>query len=150
MNSKKALKKLKKAVINGQLSGSKKQLRALEKQPGAHRPSTQHATSGNQPRLTEEVKTVANQALMQAANELIAPLNPLLSWFGGINVSGGVTSASPRSKVSAIKQSANDASPIFAIKSVGHLPLKSPPCKRCPALSNGICKCAAKKFSLSA
>lgn len=148
MNSKKALKKLKKAVINGQLTGSKKQLRALEKQPGAHRPSTQHATSDNQPRLTEEVKTVANQALMQAANELIAPLNPLLSWFGGINVSGGVTS--PRSNVSAIKQSANDASPIFAIKSVGHLPLKSPPCKRCPALSNGICKCAAKKFSLSA
>lgn len=150
MNSKKALKKLKKAVINSQLTGSKKQLRALEKQPGAHRPSTQHATSGNQPRLTEEVKTVANQALMQAANELIAPLNPLLSWFGGINVSGGVTSTSPRSNVSAIKQSANDASSIFAIKSVGHLPLKSPPCKRCPALSNGICKCAAKKFSLSA
>lgn len=26
------------------------------------------------------------------------------------------------------------------------IPLKSPPCKRCPALDKGICKCAKKRL----
>lgn len=33
------------------------------------------------------------------------------------------------------------------LQKILRLPLKSHPCKGCPALSKGICKCAAKKFA---
>lgn len=32
-------------------------------------------------------------------------------------------------------------------KNLIYLPLKSPPCKKCPALAKGKCKCAVKKIA---
>lgn len=150
MNAKKALKKLKKKAVKKVASSSNKQLSALKNNALGSVVTSQSRTSSSQSELVNELKGVANQAAMSAAYELAAPLNPLLSWF---NDAGGVvdfTTSTKKASTPLPKQSANDAAPAFSVKSVGHLPLKSPPCKRCPALSNGICKCAAKKFRLSA
>ncbi len=148
MNAKKALKKLKKKAVKKVTSSSHKQLSALKIRP--LKDNSASRSSASQSALISELKGVANQAAINAAYELAAPLNPLLSWF---NDTGGVvdfTTTPKKMSTPVPKQSANDAAPEFTVKSVGHLPLKTPPCKRCPALSNGICKCAAKKFRLSA
>ncbi len=150
MNAKKALKKLKKKTVKKMASSSHKQLSALKNNALSSPVTSKSHTFSSQSELVNELKGVANQAVMSAAYELAAPLNPLLSWF---NDAGGVvdfTTSAKKASTPLPKQSANDAAPAFSVKSVGHLPLKSPPCKRCPALSNGICKCAAKKFRLSA
>lgn len=150
MKAKKALKKLKKKAVKKVASSSKKQLSALKNNSLGLSVSSRSHTSSSQSELVNDLKGVANQAAMSAAYELAAPLNPLLSWF---NDAGGVVDFTTSNKMATTplpKQSANDAAPAFSVKSVGHLPLKSPPCKRCPALTNGICKCAAKKFRLSA
>ena len=144
MGAKKSLKKLKKKVEKKVQSKSMQQLGALAS-------STQNSNRPQQNSSSQwqaEFKQVSQQALVNVASELAAPLNPLLSWFNDGNVipmpqMGRATSSTNGE----IKKSA-ELRP--NIKSIVHLPLKSPPCKRCPALSNGVCKCAAKKLQMSA
>lgn len=150
MNAKKALKKLKKKTVKKVASSSHKQLSALKNNALGNLGTSLSHTTSPQSELVDELKGVVNQAAMSAAYELAAPLNPLLSWFGDAGGMVDFTSTMKKASMPMPKQSANDAAPAFSVKSVGHLPLKSPPCKRCPALSNGICKCAAKKFKLIA
>ncbi|WP_114764958.1 hypothetical protein [Vibrio rhodolitus] len=144
MSAKKSLKKLKKNVMKKAQTRSLKQLQnlSLPKQPTIH--GTHASTSG----WRNEFKQVSQQALVNVASELAAPLNPVLSWFHDGNVislpSVGLAT-SP-----AVDGNKKDAQQRPTMKSIVHLPMKSPPCKRCPALSNGICKCAAKKLQMSA
>ncbi|WP_163370099.1 hypothetical protein [Endozoicomonas acroporae] len=90
--------------------------------------------------FSPEVKSIVQDAVVSAARELAAPCNPLISWFQEGNdapfASVGVSSDSLQS---AVEKSRRE-------QSILHIPLKSPPCKQCPAKANGICKCAAKKF----
>ncbi|WP_157509061.1 hypothetical protein [Ferrimonas futtsuensis] len=87
--------------------------------------------------INPELRAVTLQAGQSAVRELMAPLNPLLSWFneGGIDFSAADSSSR---QIQSIRQPARPLS---------MLPLKSPPCKRCPALMGGQCKCAVKKFA---
>ncbi|MGI2029664.1 hypothetical protein [Endozoicomonas acroporae] len=90
--------------------------------------------------LSPEVKSVVQGAIVSAARELAAPCNPLISWFQEGNdvpfAAGGVP---PKPPQPAVVKSRPE-------QSILHIPLKSPPCKQCPAKASGICKCAAKKF----
>lgn len=144
MSAKKALKKLKKKAVKKVKSTSLNQLQSLKNTKGSV--SVSQASSS---RLSAELKDVANDVAVSALSELAAPLSPVLSWLNGGMHSGGWEST-PRVVTSTgkVAEPANDSAP--KINSIAMLPLKSPPCKRCPALSNGICKCAAKKFKLSA
>ncbi|MHA2938747.1 hypothetical protein ACXJY6_10710 [Vibrio sp. RC27] len=40
-------------------------------------------------------------------------------------------------------------SPDIAMKNIATIPIKNPPCKKCPALKLGLCKCAVKKFKIA-
>ncbi|WP_417348285.1 hypothetical protein [Ferrimonas sp.] len=88
-------------------------------------------------KLHPELRAITLQAGQSAVRELMAPLTPLLSWFdeGGTGRSFA-DSHSPR--IQSIQQPA---------RTLSMLPLKSPPCKHCPALMGGHCKCAVKKFA---
>lgn len=135
MNAKKALKKLKKQAEKMQ-SASLAQLKQLA--------PDDHAVGSSKAAWRHEVKGVSEQTLACMVHELATPLNPLLSWF---NEGGNVVL--PQSGVAIKRQSVTPSTPSassLGVKTIMHLPLKSPPCKRCPALSNGICKCAAKQL----
>ncbi|MGF1909416.1 hypothetical protein L4C38_08250 [Vibrio kasasachensis] len=139
MGAKHALKKLKKNVSKAP-SKSLKQLQAL---PLARAEEEQQ----NNPRSSywkSEFKQISQQTLVNVASELAAPFNPVLSWFDGGETASVIR---PSAKSADIKKDANMRP---SVKSIVHLPFKSPPCKRCPALSHGVCKCAAKKLKMSA
>lgn len=142
MDAKKALKKLKKRNKKLQ-SFALTQLKQLVPESNSVQ-SQPHVL----PVWKDEIKTISQQTLVSVVSELATPLNPLLSWFNGgrdhsHHVSSALNTPSLLAKSSQIKQ------PQLAVKSVLFIPLKSPPCKQCPALSNGMCKCAAKKFKSS-
>ncbi|GAL17466.1 hypothetical protein JCM19235_6015 [Vibrio maritimus] len=143
MSAKKALKKLKKKVNKSTKNKSLKQLQSLKAVVGGKK-----EISRTSERLGDEILGVANEAAMSALSELAAPLTPVLSWLNGGQGTNWSPSQTSISSLPQNKRSANDGAP--KINSIAYLPLKSPPCKRCPALSNGICKCAAKKFKLTA
>ncbi|MGL6258605.1 hypothetical protein [Vibrio sp. WXL210] len=143
MKAKKALKKLKKSSQKALKSQSIKQLDALKSETQVRKGSTERSAS----QMSAELRQVANQAAKSALSELATPLNPLLSWFneGGIDWPTQTHGQSaPTQTASVVSRQTGNPTP--SVKSIVHLPLKSPPCKRCPALSNGVCKCAAKKF----
>ncbi len=145
MKANKALKELKKKSVHKLKSKSLEQLNALKM---VHSFSNEKRTDGGRGKLSSELNDVANEAALSALSELAAPLSPIFSWLNG-NGQGSWTGHSNNiSKRVLGKTSVNKSAP--KISSIATLPLKSPPCKRCPALSNGICKCAAKKFKLSA
>lgn len=142
MSAKKALKKLKNKATKPQENTALKALKQLKN------PQSDPSRDVRRSLFSDELKTVANQAVFHVVQELTMPLNPIRSWF---NDTGGVvdfTSARTGAVSGLSRQPANDSHNPASLKSMGHLPLKSPPCKRCPALASGICKCAAKKFSL--
>lgn len=139
MGIKHPLKKLKKEVVKIQ-SKSLQQLKDLS----AHRASTDQHTNHHISHWQSEFKQVSQQTLVNVAGELVVPLTPVLSWF---NEGISTEFVSLRNKGGDTKKDVN-ARP--NVKTIVHLPLKSPPCKRCPALSNGVCKCAAKKLKVSA
>ncbi|BDY03794.1 hypothetical protein F0521_08350 [Ferrimonas sp. YFM] len=87
--------------------------------------------------LNPELRAITLQAGQSAVRELMAPLNPLLSWFN----EGGIEFSSSEASTPQIQSIRQPARPLTM------LPLKSPPCKRCPALMGGQCKCAVKKFA---
>lgn len=139
MGVKHPLKKLKKEVVKVQ-SKSLQQLKELS----AHRVNTDQHANHHISHWQSEFKQVSQQTLVNVASELVVPLNPVLSWF---NEGISTEFVGSRNKGVGIKKDVNVRP---NVKSIVHLPLKSPPCKRCPALSNGVCKCAAKKLKISA
>ncbi|MCL1046960.1 hypothetical protein L2737_16805 [Shewanella electrodiphila] len=157
MSSKSALKKLKKKSKK-LTSKSLKQLNALT--------ANSSKVTYIQPQLKKELGQLSEQVVGNVVSELIQPLNPLLSWFrkegvrdGGFS-EGGIQAKQPQSaptnRVNTPTNSpANEASRSAAgavqiqPRSIAQVPLKSPPCKRCPALAGGNCKCAMKKFNIS-
>lgn len=145
MGAKKSLKKLKKKVEKVQ-SKSLKQLKGL----AASTPSAVAKEQVSGSAWQAEFKQVSQQALVDVASELAAPLNPVLSWF---NEGSSTSFQSLGQSLTSTPQTSGakkDALTRPNVRSIVHLPMKSPPCKRCPALSNGVCKCAAKKLQKSA
>ncbi|MFD2176244.1 hypothetical protein [Veronia pacifica] len=136
MGAKKALRKLKKQKEKLKTE-SARQLMELAKSTVS---SDDHPSTQRQHALSADLKAVSKEALTSMASELAVPFNPLLSWFN----EGSIVVNLRNSNDSEGKQTAIVTAP--TVKSITHLPLKSPPCKRCPALQNGICKCAAKKL----
>ena len=150
MKAKKALKKLKKKVKVKSLSPSGELLSKLEKISPNNDSGLKRANQVNSSAIKQELKELAGQAAVSAASELIQPLNPIISWFNDApnfdiptHQSNGSNQSHQPSNVIAL--SSNNSSSV-----IGRLPLKSPPCKKCPALQSGLCKCAQKKFKLTA
>lgn len=130
-NALKKLKKLKKTTVKVQSAS----LAQLQKLSGQHSSGTSKQSSS----FVSEIQQVSREAMVSAAKELTAPLNPVMSWFQG---ESGVSFTSTAS-VTGIQSMTEVQN---AGKSILHLPLKSPPCRKCPAKENGICRCAAKNF----
>ena len=136
VKAKKALKKLIKKHHNVQ-SNSIQKLRKI--------PIDNSYSSIDSTVLKAELKAISEAVSMQVLNELSAPLTPILSWFREAEYNRSRPLES-RNK-GHVRRAPNHPMKVSAIKNITYLPLKSPPCKRCPALEHGICKCAAKKFA---
>ncbi|MEI6859063.1 MAG: hypothetical protein V5788_04650, partial [Shewanella sp.] len=93
--------------------------------------------------LKHEIKQVSRQTLSSVVSELSTPLTPLLSWFNEgtnlIEISSIVWQQKTQLKPVNNKHNAKIH--------LAQFPLKSPPCKSCPARQNGLCKCAMKKLA---
>ena len=148
MSSKSALKKLKKKSKK-LTTKSLTQLNALT--------ANSSKVARIQPQLKKELGQLSEQVIGDVVSELIHPLSPLISWF---NDGGSRARMTPTSRVNTpINQPANEEvavvnsvanNPVqIQPRSIAQVPLKSPPCKRCPALAGGNCKCAMKKFNIS-
>ncbi|WED24675.1 hypothetical protein L3Q72_17520 [Vibrio sp. JC009] len=146
MSSIKALKKLKKKT-DKKKSKAKTELKSLIKE----KPQSRSADSGNQRnRFRGELKQLSNQVMLDVASELAAPLNPLLSWFGESHQSIVVRSFGGNGRGGHGNNRSFPSIPTKtnSQKSLASVPMKSPPCKKCPALSGNLCKCAIKKFGI--
>lgn len=146
--AKKALKKLRKKAKA--MSPSRELLSSLENVNPNSDSGLKRTNQVNNSAIKQELKELAGQAAVSAASELIQPLNPIISWFNDApkfdiptHQSNGSDPSHQFSNVIAL--SSNNSS-----SAIGRLPLKSPPCKKCPALQSGLCKCAQKKFKLTA
>lgn len=148
MKAKKALTKLYKKANKKSPSASLQLLKQLKKNPDSSLNSTSHPSRGYS--SSKEFQELAEQVAISAVSELAKPLSPVISWLNdapvGFDISTSQRSAANTSSLSPVKPNQT----LSNVSSIGRLPLKSPPCKRCPALQNGLCKCAAKKFQLSA
>lgn len=144
MNAKKALKKLYKNKSK-KSTASKQQLQKLTRPVSQTKPQS---LIDNQTK--QELTHLSQQVFVSAASELVKPLNPLMSWFNDAPSLTDFTDNNPLNSddLSAVKKASQPQ--MANISSIGRLPLKSPPCKRCPALNSGLCKCAVKRFKLSA
>ncbi len=143
MKVEKSLKKLRKKMKKEAPSVALKQLRSLKNNQIL---ASQVNSVEERTPLTNELRGLAGQVALSAAQELAQPLNPLLSWFS--DAGGGhidFSSPTPVAQSAKVKVSQATLTPMQH-QSIISLPLRSPPCKRCPALQNGICKCAAKRF----
>ncbi|GAB3514594.1 hypothetical protein [Photobacterium alginatilyticum] len=134
MNAKKALKKLKKKVEKVP-NRSTEQLKQLGKAAAS--------VAGVDEDVRREVIDISQQAMLSAVSELATPFNPVLSWFR----EGGELQFSA-SSLPSFRSVIKLPSSLNAKQALVRVPLKSPACKRCPALNNGVCKCAAKKFNI--
>ncbi|KLV01792.1 hypothetical protein C9I90_05740 [Photobacterium aphoticum] len=147
---------------------AKKALKKLKKKMHTHNDS-QRALAGLKPNVVRqrsvndafkgEIKQISQDTLRSLASELTTPFNPLLSWFnegyaGPSMFSAGDSVARKTTTGSASSSKPNNGFTVASVApqstSLAKLPLKSPPCKRCPAMSGGMCKCAMKKFGLKA
>lgn len=91
--------------------------------------------------VKSELIQIAKQSGLEALSEIKAPLNPILSWFDEAQT---ITLRSkPSVSRTQIEASMSNNRQTISLAS---LPLKSPPCKKCPALNSGLCKCALKRF----
>ncbi|KLV05100.1 hypothetical protein ABT56_12945 [Photobacterium aquae] len=146
MDAKKALKKLKKK-LKPESHVSHQALAGLKKKAPAN------SWLGEE--LKGEVKQISQDTLRSVASELATPLNPLFSWFNDGYSGSGLSLSSITASPHAHKSDSQPAAPTISritqqSLALAKLPLKSPACKRCPALSGGLCKCAVKKFGLKA
>ncbi|MBR9728808.1 hypothetical protein ACFOD0_10055 [Shewanella intestini] len=150
---KSALKKLKKKSKKV-TSKSLKQLNALTANVNRNGEVAASLSSPLSPQLTKELNQLSEQVITNVVSELIQPLNPVLSWFHhGQARSKPIVALSPSNDVVSPKPAATPAARIAVNarpgQSILRVPLKSPACKRCPALAGGYCKCAAKKFNVT-
>ncbi|MCP4322815.1 MAG: hypothetical protein GY787_13400 [Alteromonadales bacterium] len=91
--------------------------------------------------ITSELMQIAKQSGLEALREIKTPLNPILSWFDeapAITLSSKIATNVWQDKTTTDNN--------HQTRSLARLPLKSPPCKKCPALNKGLCKCALKRF----
>ena len=137
MSAKKALKKLKKQSKKIE----KKSLKQLHK---LSKITTQVAANNSD--WHHEIKDLSQDVIASMMSELKTPLEPVISWFkeGSDNIECNKDVIARGEILTQAKHQQRTAT-----RSVLDIPLKSPACKKCPALANGICKCAAKKFKHS-
>ncbi len=143
MSSIKALKKLAKKVDKKQTKAKKQLSKLVNPKP---------SYSSQQSQLAQELKNLSQQTLTSITAELATPFNPVLSWFGkGLALSPhSLSFTSPAAHNGSVNMPPAGMAKIQKLSpaaSLARLPLKSPPCKRCPALAGGNCKCAMKKFA---
>lgn len=146
MSSVKALKKLKKKTEKAK-SYSLLQLQALGDSQNNNRVLHRNKDLDTRNELKKELNNLSGQVAREVASELAAPLNPLLSWFGLSSDSFKQGSTPLIHSVSSGPLSTNSPGNDSARLSLAAVPLKSPPCKKCPALTGSLCKCAVKRFS---
>ncbi|AKJ43097.1 hypothetical protein [Pragia fontium] len=144
----KALKKLrKKAAKHG--SKNKAGDRALQhlSRPAVLPVHHKHPATGV---ATDSIwSEISQQVVGSVLVEVTKPLKPLLDWFehGGFVTEVMPTKSSGARGVTPHINSARMNPNTAATPAILRLPFKSPPCKRCPARSGGICQCAAKRFA---
>jgi len=98
--------------------------------------------------VSSQLIALVKQTGLEALNEVKTPLNPILSWFDEAQTiplgkqygrQQGEDSKSEVKRTGVVASTADN-------QHLARLPMKSPPCKRCPALSGGLCKCALKRL----
>ena len=137
----KALKKLKKKAFTKQ-NHSMRQLKKLSDQNLTKITDNQHK---NQWEI--DLKNLSGQVAMDMASELLVPANPILSWFGTNSYALKLNNAPTIRSISySAPSSTNQSSNRHVLATT---PMKTPPCKKCPALNSGLCKCAVKKFNIT-
>lgn len=144
--AKKALKKLYKKKSEKPLSPSLIKLHTLKKSDFSSHTQENNISENS---TKHAFKELAEQVSISVISELIEPLHPVTSWFKDApskGIASNSPSISPRPKSGAAAQ----AIKVTTNNNIARSPLKSPACKRCPALNNGLCKCAVKQFKLSA
>lgn len=96
--------------------------------------------------LHNEIKDLSQDVIVSMMSELKTPLEPVISWF-----KEGLDSVEQSREIVAKRQiSPRDKRQRRTVNhTIMNIPLKSPACKTCPALKNGSCKCAMKKFKNS-
>ncbi|WP_090363839.1 hypothetical protein [Ferrimonas sediminum] len=122
------------------MSSSLKKLKKLAKSGRAVAPKASRILPRPSSAVRSELLSITQDAGLSAARELMGPLNPLLSWFN----EGANLTFRPMAANTPVPQPGAATNNL----SLARLPLKSPPCKRCPARMGGICNCARKKFAL--
>lgn len=82
--------------------------------------------------------------------EVSKPLRPLLDWFNHTGSVGLVLDSLQAKRSNPTPQPFSNnmriSTKAISTPAILRLPLKSPPCKRCPAKMGGVCQCAAKRF----
>lgn len=148
MKAKKALKKLYRKASSKSPSDSVLQLNKLRNN---NPPSTANERKLSIDQNTRnELQELAEHVAISAVSELAKPLNPIISWLNDAPNAIHIPSRHTQAANSSGLAPPQSRQTLTNVTSIGRLPLKSPPCKRCPALQNGLCKCAAKKFQLTA
>lgn len=139
MGALKELKKLKKKTKKAE----KKALKHLSKLS-----NIEAKTAANNNDWHDDIKELSQEVLVEMVTELKTPLNPIISWFNDNQPQlDGLTEKRKVKKYK--KDEIKVATQQPASRNILSIPLKSPACKKCPALANGTCKCAAKKFKHS-
>ncbi len=137
-----ALDKLKK-LKNSKVEKYKNHSMALE---GLRMKPISHPQQGMKRALAEECGHLGQKVIRDVAGELAGPFNPIFSWFD--TSSQQVFSITKVSSFSAHSSGfPNHTDTSMKPAPLTMLPLKSPACKRCPALSGGQCKCAIKALN---
>lgn len=148
----KALKKLRKKAVKheSKIKAGDRALRQLSRP--TIQPSTPHsALHSNTAQSADSVWSEISQRVVGSVlSEAAKPLKPLLDWFehsGSIALNIQGKSSSPERRAAPTLNSVRMSRSTAPVPAILRLPFKSPPCKRCPARSGGICQCAAKRFA---
>lgn len=140
-----------------QLMSSAKALERLKKktskiyiQKNQQLASLQRKTISSKHPIKKELRKVSSDTLSSVTSELSAPLAPIISWFQDTNettlFASNQSYQSPQKNKRGIHPAKLQpkANKIIMASS----PLKSPPCKKCPAKTGNMCRCAMKKYGL--
>ncbi len=132
----KQLKKLKKLDKPKQQKKAKKALKQLSKLAGVELGLRTHTTIV----LAEQVQVVSKSHADAAHLELVTENEPAIS---KPQVVPELTRQTPANS----EDTQSSAGEALILKQRLYQPLKSSPCKKCPALRGDMCKCARKKFA---
>jgi len=138
-----ALRKLHKKRTN---SASIMALQTLNKQANVTRQTTDHIISSELMDIAKQSGLeILSEVKREVLNEAKGTFNPILSWFDEAQVINVVSNTKQaHGAIQSKTQAPNNK--VSSSQQLASLPLKSPPCKKCPALRNGLCKCALKRF----